>query len=161
LLQAYVRSSKLNLVRGVHASKLENKIMKSTEEEKKKEKIVQSAYGNLYEKYKININKYSGFTDTKEEKLGFSPLSDEIEYLDFTCSNLWRPISLKGIENNNGWIRIDNKQSIEKINYVGWAFIRVCRENIEDIYCEYVANSIGYFYATHYQPIIKPKSPHF
>jgi hypothetical protein len=71
-----------------------------------------------------------------------------------------RPIHLKGIENNNGWIKIESKNDLPKKQGEYWilenglvfiCFIIVSNEKI--MYSGAMEN------VTHYQPIIKPNLP--
>lgn len=78
---------------------------------KSKEEVIREAYGEFYDVCSPDKN---GWTLTDESKAGYEFLDDKIEYLDFDYFNEWRPKSLKGIENNNGWIIIENKNSLPK-----------------------------------------------
>lgn len=79
---------------------------------------------------------------------------DKVEY--------WRPKSLEGIEDNNGWVKIESEADLPK----------------EDLQCwlidEEFGTDIGYFsfstkkwfvdceqFVTHYKPIIKPEPPKY
>lgn len=69
-----------------------------------KQEIIQKAYGKSYYALKDYINE-NGFVDcVKNRKISLIPFFDvsEIEFNE----NLSRPKSLKGIENNNGWVKI-------------------------------------------------------
>lgn len=78
--------------------------------------------------------------------------------------DIWRPLSLQGIENNNGWVKIESEEDLpnEEIDYwvvdsYGDCFI--CKFDTD-----YKAFK-GYFHydtngkITHYKPIIKPQLP--
>lgn len=70
-----------------------------------------------------------------------------------------RPKTLQGIENNNGWIKIESEDYLPK---------EMCKLHV---YPAYLGSDIFYFYNedlhkcelmdnhTHYQPIQKPKPP--
>lgn len=68
--------------------------------------------------------------------------------------------SLKVIENNNGWIKIESEDDLPKKE----DDYHICIEN-KDLSIAYFDKSDGWFIAcpeiTHYQPIIKPQPPIF
>lgn len=69
-----------------------------------KEDIIKKAWGKNFENFKDYIDE-NGFVDcVKNRKLSLIPYFEvsEIEFL----GNKSRPKSLKGIENNNGWVKI-------------------------------------------------------
>lgn len=83
---------------------------------------------------------------------------------DFIVLNFLRPKSLKGIENNNGWIKIESEYDLAKDHYK-YSFVYNCTENIissinnsivrnDQLHELFLESDI-----THYQPIIKPKPP--
>jgi hypothetical protein len=74
----------------------------------KEEKITQ-AYGKHYELCKPDED---GWTKVSEYLGGYEFLDDAIEYFDFNVSDNWRPLSLYGIENNNGWIKINSESDL-------------------------------------------------
>lgn len=85
--------------------------------------------------------------------------------------SFYRPKSLQGIENNNGWIKIESEDDLPKEDmdcfyitkyseniipgcfrlhsYKGWRNMFTVDHNI----------AVGLGHVTHYQPIIKPKPP--
>jgi len=71
----------------------------------------------------------------------------------------WRPKSLQGIEDNNGWIKIKSETDLPK----GGDIFYLCGKMFEDgnfvIDEMFTYNSIDKDKFTHYQPIIKPKPP--
>lgn len=70
----------------------------------------------------------------------------------------YRPKSLTGIENNNGWITIDNEMKVDNGKY--WVRLFNPDTNIESFEVINVLHSvIDYYFATHYQPIVKPSPP--
>jgi len=61
---------------------------------------IKKAYGKHFKECDPDENGWS------KEPCGFELqlcIKDEIDYLNFDVSNTWRPLSLKGIETNNGW----------------------------------------------------------
>ena len=80
---------------------------------------------------------------------------------DIDC---YRPKSLQGIEDNNGWICIESEDYLPKELYIK---ADVIKNNKTYIYCDYRGDNIWWNYehkilienATHYQQIEKPKPP--
>ncbi len=69
-----------------------------------KQEIIKKAYGKSYDALKDYINE-NGFVDcVKNRKISLIPFFDVSE-IEFN-GHLSRPKSLKGIENNNGWVKI-------------------------------------------------------
>lgn len=67
-----------------------------------------------------------------------------------------RPKSLQGIEDNNGWIKIESEEDLPKENV--WLY----NEGNNDLYIGMLFDLEGFpinRFATHYQPIVKPKPP--
>lgn len=82
---------------------------------------------------------------------------------DDTIRKIYRPKSLRGIENNNGWIKIESEEDLPK--HQGDYFVYTHNKVIETIYADgdislmkHTSKSwIRNF--THYQAIEKPKPP--
>lgn len=80
-------------------------------------------------------------------------------------SESWRPLPLKGMDNNNGWIKIESEADLPKEDIDALFFI----VTNGDQYTGEFKSGHGYFKSeygtiydhevTHYQPIIKPKPP--
>lgn len=73
-----------------------------------------------------------------------------------------RPISLFGIEHNNGWIKIESEDDLPKES--GWYDFQVYPQRAYKpnyTYWHKGATKIGWFVETytHYQPIIKRQAP--
>lgn len=92
---------------------------------------------------------------------GFGIKENQIDYdLDFNGVGKFRPISLKGIEDNNGWIKIESEDDLPKKRGTFWTFIEGK---------EVVMNTFNTFddmeftfdngKVTHYKPLIKPNEP--
>lgn len=75
-------------------------------------------------------------------------------------SFIFRPITLKNIETNNGWISIESEEDLPKdyeISYHAWN-----SEGDRDYYVANMWTIINRYHlgsVTHYQPIEKPKPP--
>jgi len=69
----------------------------------------------------------------------------------------FRPKSLQGIENNNGWIKIESEEDLPKENCDVWCIIK----NSDVHYRRFQVNMSRWWteYIKYYQPIQKPKPP--
>ncbi len=136
---------------------------------KAKNKVIQDAYGEYYEKCKPDENGWSN-----EICDFFLDLNDngEIDYWNFDVNNMWRPLTLKGIENNNGWIKIESEKDLPKKSLLFW--VKLNSEGIKEFfhnktsdgitYNRFMPNSEFYIeewmkYVTHYQLAITPPKP--
>lgn len=125
----------------------------------KKQEIIQQAYGFCWDILKDYINE-NGFVDcVKNKKISLIPYF-EVSELEFNGNEI-RPKSLKGIENNNGWIKLDAKVDLPK--ETGQYLTR--RANGIIITEWFYNNNLSWYLwkdcysITHYQPIIKPREP--
>ena len=66
-----------------------------------------------------------------------------------------QPSILKGIYNNNGWIKIESEEDLPIDNESYWTVIEGVKNSLFQTY----SNHIVLKHHTHYQPIIKPESP--
>lgn len=131
---------------------------------KTKQEIIQEAYGEeLYQElHERHIDPDDGFCKYWHPK--FRKLPYQIEMIGNTGIP-WRPKSLSGIENNNGWTRIKEDGS----NLPKWegegddvSHYWVMFENGDTVvsWNFSLADPSGYtLKPTHYQPIVKPKKP--
>jgi len=131
-----------------------------------KQEIIQEAYGEYWDLVKNNVNENgwveSGYFDTNTKLIKVNDNFKEKKETNYDQRNsnyiIWRPLSLQGIENNNGWIKIESDDDLpkEEDDY------HICIEN-KDLSIAYFDKSDGWFIAcpeiTHYQQITKPKPP--
>lgn len=120
-----------------------------------KEEIIKEAYKNHYWLYSECENAGDGYI-FMTEGLDFHNIWEEIPLDKHPYLNkAYRPSSLKGLDDNRGWIslkenglpnddsyyfvNIDNHISIKQFNFLQYKYWQEC--------------------VTHYQPIIKPKPP--
>lgn len=123
-----------------------------------KKEVIKEAYGEYWEHYG-HLTDENGFVPqsklfyptTKMFKIGI-----DVEVIGFEPKGeaKWRPKSLQGIENNNGWIKLKGTVNEIKAIYSLWIItkngdIEYLKEN------EFMP--IGY--ATHYQKAVKPLKP--
>lgn len=121
--------------------------------EELKLKAIQEAYGEYY--IHSDINGWIRFGMYCPTDLGVEEY-EEIEEL-----GVWRPKSLSGIENNLGWIRIEEDGS-NLPNGNDADDFWICNENgLFDFfsYPEQIERKFRNGTVTHYQPVIKPKPP--
>jgi len=119
-----------------------------------KEEKIQEAYGELYN---ILCPNESGWS-----KRMLKPEYNEYEDFDIIEVSEYRysirPKSLQGIENNNGWIKIESEDDLPKEEYELY-FVTGSNTNVHQ--CIYHIGIKEYWLKTftHYQPIQKPQPP--
>lgn len=131
--------------------------------EEAKQQAIKNAYGeyfNLFRKY-IDANGWIAQSDFFLAYLGL-PDSFEVQVKGFPPKGAtkWRPKQLKGIESNNGWIRIENENDLPKEKCRYW----IANKNgifdfIADI--EMIESKYKNKTLTHYKKIEEPKHPIF
>ncbi|MDH5825794.1 hypothetical protein [Sphingobacterium faecium] len=135
--------------------------------ENKKQEVIRKAYGPHYIEFRHLINENGGIIinwSVAFYNMDKSPNNDLVVDLvhnkiecDVNENGYILPKSLKGIENNNGWIPIIG---LEKEIPLGTGAIHLFNFDTKE---EYISISdkefieIGRF--THYQPIVKPLPP--
>lgn len=74
-----------------------------------------------------------------------------------TRGSWYRPKSLNGLENNNGWIKIESELDLPKITGHYWSYNG---KEVLDDYFEYNNYWLKRWkFVTYYQPITKPEPP--
>lgn len=129
-----------------------------------KEEIIKEAYGNYYDSLKPYIGENGEIyqmriIDNEDPDIIYENVICELNMIRNNA--MLRPKSLQGIEDNNGWTKINSEDDLPE----------------EDLQCwlidEEFGMDIGYFsfqtktwfcdevkqFTTHYQKIIKPKPP--
>lgn len=81
----------------------------------------------------------------------------EIESLPYPDNEFVRPESLQGIENNNGWIKIESEADLPKEDCLYWVILGGEMEIVEN--WEITLSFHNKKTITHYQPIEKPNPP--
>ena len=120
-----------------------------------KRKAIKQAYGKFWDILKFYVDE-DGWVWKERAFLDYTydEISKHIEFEHIESEDVCRPKSLSGIENNQGWIKLEGKPN--EIEYDGDVWIINKNGGIEiNLNHEYL--ELGY--ATHYQPIIKPKPP--
>lgn len=127
-----------------------------------KEEKIKEAYGSNYDRFKNVIDEYGW-----NQKRIFNYQDLDYENFDYKETGhgiyISRPKSLRGIENNNGWIKIESKEQL----------LKLYSEN-EGLNMFFVINKKGYMSIdslgkvranrwfssyTHYKIIINPQPP--
>lgn len=134
-----------------------------------KEEKIQEAYGEYWEQLNpltkgraLSNNgwlHYDDITDNRGTLINCIDMEGDIDY--------YRPKSLQGIEDNNGWVKIESENDLPKETiecdfifendiYRGWYNMILFNGRLKP-------NSVVINFAsdviTHYQPIVKPKPP--
>lgn len=135
-----------------------------------KEEKIKESWDKLSPTSQLTINPETGFTIiycingisdlTENTIIGADDIEWEYKDDDFIK---FRPKSLKGIENNNGWIKIESEADLPKninIMYRIGMFLNDGKFHQDTNLCNYQTafNALTGIY-THYQPINKPESP--
>lgn len=119
-----------------------------------KQEKIQESYGKFYDEMKSWIDENGWFNKNAFYQKEFIFLKyEKIDLLFHHKGDFMIPISIKEIENNYGWIKIESESDLPKTPDFYW-----CRDNngaIHQIYYEDI--TVGY--STHYQPIVKPREP--
>ena len=122
--------------------------------EEAKQQAIKNAYGEYWDEVKNQVDE-NGFIEIfKLPPILFDTVMNE-------GSSKWRPKSLQGIDNNNGWIRIESDNDLPKDD-IDCHFIvgKLCYNGLWD-------NQLKYFYCgrnkiigvTYYKIIEIPKPP--
>jgi hypothetical protein len=122
-----------------------------------KQKAIQEAYGEHWETVKdyVDENGWCAYHFGEHTEYGIEP------FLDFETKDykFWRPKSLKGIETNNGWIKIESEADLPKDKTTQYSVCKDKKVFQSTINCGTVKHWYNIGKITHYQPIIKPKPP--
>lgn len=143
---------------------------------KTKEEAIQEAYGEYWDELPLEVQKEAleknGFINSNKWLGGFGntlifkklrgiPL-DCMDNYDSTYCYYFRPKSLQGIENNNGWIRIESDDDLPKEK----SFFNACYFNEKNDHIMFYGIShyelISLFEEkniTHYKPFERLKPP--
>lgn len=126
-----------------------------------KKEAIEEAYGEYWDKVKDFVGD-NGWCYTRK-RIGFIDLAQNVELeSDKQTPYHFRPKSLQGIEDNNGWIKIESEEDLPKEKGTYWFIAKIRHNKIESAYVNpknynSKVNALGSF--SHYQPIVKPKKP--
>jgi len=127
-----------------------------------KQEKIQEAYGKYWKTHKEYVNEDGWINQSILSRSDFSNLQFNDKF------NSMRPLDLMGIENNNGWIKIESEEDLPKDNY---GMYHVMAK--EDLFCDEPKNQgIDEYWLndnnksknwikdfSHYQIITKPQQP--
>ena len=118
-----------------------------------KQEKIQEAYGKYWEVVYEYVDKNGWCSAYWKTKTYFQT--------EFT-SEKWRPKSLTGIEDNNGWIKIESEADLPKNDDDYWVMTNIKDDEVQQlsnlivIRCLNLEKNIK---VTHYKPIENPKPP--
>lgn len=120
-----------------------------------KQEKIKEAYGN-YADVAMELCDENGWI-SKQHYYTYFPQDREEKMF---ASTMVRPKSLSGIENNNGWVKIESENDLPKENEQHYWTITENNPDIKERYFNKFFNEYkGEGKVTHYQPIEKPQSP--
>lgn len=124
-----------------------------------KQEAIKKAYGEYWEQLTavaiFIALKNNGWVLEEDLYNDKGTLLDCIEF-EKDMHNNFRPKSLQGIENNNGWIRIESEADLPK-KAIQCFYV----DKYENKVCLGVVDKNDFDNVSHYQPIEKPKPPIF
>ncbi|QIY92223.1 hypothetical protein [Chryseobacterium gallinarum] len=125
-----------------------------------KDEKIQEAYGEYYLKHNIDEN---GWTNSPSQGfINSIPCDAKEMHIVYGKPEWWyRPKSLSGLENNNGWIKIESEKDLPNEEIGCWFLDKNDGAILGRFLPENKDGSIQFILdnATHYQPIEKPKLP--
>jgi hypothetical protein len=132
--------------------------------------VIKKAYSTEYSKCKPDRNgwTYQGkqfCPDTELFKSGVKIETKSVER-EYNGTNIkWRPKSLNGLENNNGWIPIKDfnlklKECHIKLKFDGDEFVALFVSH-KNCFVDFDSQQYSLDAVECFIPIVKPKSPHY
>lgn len=100
--------------------------MENLTQEQRKLQVIKDAYEKFYEQCKPDKNGWTCLDNADYGHLGI--LRKDIEYFPLSYV-LWRPLSLKGIEDNNGWKAIESKANLPTERGMYWVIDKFMHQN--------------------------------
>lgn len=123
---------------------------------------IKEAYGEYWDEVKTSIdeNGWCKLNVSQKEPINNFAHHGKTEWMPIDGKVCWRPKSLQGIEDNNGWTKINSEDDLHLVIDTYWVIDSFgCVELFN--YCG--KNDSSYILwktrFTHYQKIIKPKPP--
>lgn len=130
--------------------------------ETSKQKAIIEAYGEYWEQVKDFVDENGWCRNRKIA--GFYNSLREIQ--NHPNVNYWfRPLSLQGIENNNGWIKVESEEDLPSNGTKCHFIINRFEENdyqghfYDGLFWNSYSEAYTHNIVTHYQPIQKPNPP--
>jgi hypothetical protein len=121
------------------------------------QEVIKQAYGEHWDKV-------CEYVDDKGWCVGFWNICEKLNGISKPKSQgtKWRPKSLQGIEDNNGWIKIESKEDLPKEIEGYWYVVLKGKVNIIELLKDDKSKLFQSFKKdgiTHYKPIEQPKPP--
>ncbi|AZA82182.1 hypothetical protein C1637_09870 [Chryseobacterium lactis] len=134
----------------------------------KKQEKIQEAYSSHWEKVKPYVDE-NGWCDFKALWGDFGN-SKGLEGIELETMDPYdpkycyfkRPVSLNGINDNNGWIKIESEEDLPKEKGHYWVKNKVSENRIDFDYIDWDCETtidLWMEFNTHYQRIPQPKPP--
>lgn len=140
---------------------------------KTKEEVIKEAYGSHWDKVKKYVDQ-NGWLDVDDYYL----ISNGLNFMQIECDhtkndvlfNRHRPIELKGLEDNNGWIKIESEEDLPPLMVSETEANRKMYEacfydgdnfNMSSLslFCHNLIQGYRDAHWTHYREYVKPKPP--
>ncbi|MCW8311458.1 hypothetical protein K7A41_09505 [Sphingobacterium sp. InxBP1] len=125
---------------------------------KSKQEVIQEAYGEHWPKVEKDIIQEC-YICLINERSTLVPWNGILMISHKTDNHLYMPASLKGIETNNGWTRIEGEADLPKVDgdyFVVWKV----GDDVQVSAVSYDVDQPEYWHGvTHYQAVIKPLPP--
>lgn len=122
-----------------------------------KEEKIKEAWGVAYEEVRGMLTE-NGYIPSID--LAHSNLKLSIYHIQLTYNKIGvRPVILQGIENNNGWIKIESEDDLPKEKCDLLVYPEFENQFVFHFYNDKKSKEVLMQNHTHYQPIEKPKPP--
>ena len=122
----------------------------------KQEVIKQAYYG--HESSLIDENGWATYAVDEGGEFGIEPCGDYETRNHVDGVYEWRPKSLKGLETNNGWIKIESEKDLPKSGYYE-VVLRSSSEITRASILTHAKPKAMVAYISHYQPIKEIEKP--
>ncbi len=129
-----------------------------------KEEKIKEVYGCLGY---VDENGWATYVIDEAFEYGIEPFGNYETRNHIDGAYEWRPIELQGIENNNGWIKIESEADLPEEDYGNYHVYsnkeifgsEPKNQGTDDFYKDNNKIKDWLDNHTHYQPIIKPEPP--
>lgn len=129
-----------------------------------KQDKIKEAWGQYYQLVKNELDehgRYSYYDDNSIKRKSKLWQFENIETHKISNLNLLIPSSIKGIENNNAWIKIESESDLPKETGHFWVCNKINNQiEVDYMDWDYESNAERWMeFNSHYQPIVQPKPP--
>lgn len=122
-----------------------------------KEDKIKKAYGDIYD---WDENGWLIYGCDEANEFGYEPFGEYETRNHVDGIYEWRPKSLQGIENNNGWIKIESEKDLPKEDCNCHIIYKNGIMSIDKYFVKHKNfNTNHFFHIEYYQPIQKPSLP--